>query len=229
MIEERHRSLRWRARLTPGAAPFWWRGPAVTQNAMALTFDDGPDRTGTPAVLDTLARFRAAATFFCLAERVDRAPGLLRELVAAGHEVGLHADRHERMDRLPVSTLRARLSAARAELEDAAGVAIRFHRPPFGRLSWRGLIAARQAGLEVVMWSHDPRDWDERRDLTDRLADAISRCLRPGAIVLLHDGGEWTSSSQGAATAHALSEALSRPGGHPSAVTVGALVADPIR
>src|SRR2546427_9118701 len=60
----------------------------------ALTFDDGPHPQGTPAMLEILARAGVGATFFVVGEQVRRNPSFAREIVAAGHEVGLHCDRH---------------------------------------------------------------------------------------------------------------------------------------
>jgi peptidoglycan/xylan/chitin deacetylase (PgdA/CDA1 family) len=71
-------------------------------------------------------------------------------------------------------------------LEDVVQSAITLHRPPFGFTSIASLRAAKQAGLDVVLWSHDPRDWD--LDSRFGLAERIGRCLVPRAIVLLHDG-----------------------------------------
>jgi peptidoglycan/xylan/chitin deacetylase (PgdA/CDA1 family) len=113
-------------------------------------------------------------------------PGLVTRIVAEGHTLGLHADVHERLDRSPPRELGARLSAARRELEDLAGRPVRLHRPPFGAVSRGSLRAAHAAGLDVVLWSHDPKDWQETAP--DPLTARISRCLEPGAVVALHDG-----------------------------------------
>src|SRR3954449_7747936 len=67
---------------------------------VALTFDDGPHPQGTPAIMEALAAAGATATFFLVGEQVERRPALAAELVAAGHEVALHAHRHRAMLRL---------------------------------------------------------------------------------------------------------------------------------
>jgi peptidoglycan/xylan/chitin deacetylase (PgdA/CDA1 family) len=188
-----------RARL-PGSATLVER---VAAPGLALTFDDGPHRRGTPAVLEALAACGATATFFVLADRVHHEPTLAREILARGHEIGLHGDRHERVDLLPVSALTERLSGAKAELEDRLSTAIEHFRPPWGRASWRTFQAVRRAGMRMALWSHDPRDWEpgaERR---------IHACLVAGAVVLLHDGS-LASPAPGGATAAALREGLPR-------------------
>jgi peptidoglycan/xylan/chitin deacetylase (PgdA/CDA1 family) len=170
---------------------------------VALTFDDGPHPEGTRAVLEALDGAGAAATFFVLLDAVRAHPEVLAEVVAAGHAVGLHADVHERLDRQPARALARRLVDARHELEDHVGSPVSFHRPPFGRLSLSGARAANRAGMEIVLWSHDPRDWEDPLGLDSR----IEASLAPGAVVLLHDGAI-TYEHQGAATAAALRRCL---------------------
>ena len=184
----------------PGAASVVDRADAARSQIM-LTFDDGPDPHGTPAVLDVLGRLGIRATFFLLSERARADPGLLREMVARGHGIGLHGDVHDRLDRLPTATLACRLRSARSTLERLTGREIRHHRPPYGFVSGRFARAARLAGLLVVLWSHDPRDWEPRPPAeSDR---RLRSCLVPGALVLLHDGCP-SFPGQGEATAACL-------------------------
>src|ERR1700723_351099 len=73
---------------------------------VVLTFDDGPHPEGTPAILELLARHRATATFFVVGERVRRRPALLARILAEGHQVALHCDRHRLQLRLGRDALR---------------------------------------------------------------------------------------------------------------------------
>ncbi|MGD1056047.1 MAG: polysaccharide deacetylase family protein [Solirubrobacteraceae bacterium] len=94
--------------MLPGLAGAWpaLRGPLGVEDhtasgrGYALTFDDGPHPQGTPAVLEILSRERVQATFFLVGEQVRRDPDLAREILAAGHAVGLHCDRHRNLLRL---------------------------------------------------------------------------------------------------------------------------------
>jgi peptidoglycan/xylan/chitin deacetylase (PgdA/CDA1 family) len=153
---------------------------------VALTFDDGPDPIGTPGTLTALDRYGARATFFVLVERARRWPELVRDAVAAGHELALHGLDHRRLTGMEPAAAGASIAAARCELEDLAGAPIRLFRPPFGAQSLRTFRAARRAGLDVVVWSEDPRDWEDG-PADDVAARAVEAC-RPGAVVLLHDG-----------------------------------------
>ena len=171
-----------RARV-PGSARLIERVPS---REIAVTFDDGPDPACTPAILEVLSSKGATATFFLLVDKARDHEALVRSIAAGGHEVALHGDVHERLDRLSTRVLVDRLSAARAELESIARCPVRVLRPPFGRTSLWLLRAARKVGLEVALWTHSPRDWDESLD--DQLTERMVMCATPGAIVLLHDG-----------------------------------------
>ena len=213
-----HKSIRLLS-LIPGSARVVWRGPA-SGTAIALTFDDGPEPRRTNAISEVLADNEAPASFFVLVEKAERAPSLIRDLVAAGHEINLHSDRHERLDLVPVTKLAGRLAGARRDLEDLIGRRVRYFRPPFGRTSWRTLLAARRAELEIALWSHDALDWMPREPQV--LDASIKGCLVPGAIVLLHDdaGGY---PDQGWATAASLRRVLSHVRSEISPVTLSRL------
>lgn len=153
---------------------------------IVLTFDDGPDPVGTEQVLTALAERNATATFFVLGTRIRRHPSLLAEIVAAGHELGLHGPDHQPLPRFDTATTERRTADAAKELADLTGRELRWFRPPYGRQTlgnWRGV---RAAGLMPVFWG--PTTWDWRDlDQQERVAKALQGA-RPGAILLGHDG-----------------------------------------
>ncbi len=172
---------------------------------MAITFDDGPDPNGTTAVLDVLANAGVRATFFVLADKVSEYPTLTVEVADAGHEVGLHADAHQPLDKLAAQAVADRLRSARCQVEDVIQQPVRLHRPPYGRVSLAGLRGAARAGLQVLLWTDDAEDY--RPTPREILVPRIRSMLREGAVVLLHDGAT-TFEGQGIATASALSSAI---------------------
>ncbi len=157
---------------------------------VALTFDDGPDPATTPRVLSTLAEHGARATFFALGEKAVRHPKLVRELVEAGHELGLHGHVHDRLYALrPVARLRADMARGAAALESASGARPRLFRPPVGLVSHTVALAAEAEGLSLVGFSRRARDG--RRGATP--AAVLERslgALEDGAVLLLHDASE---------------------------------------
>jgi peptidoglycan/xylan/chitin deacetylase (PgdA/CDA1 family) len=165
------------------------RGPAGRRR-VALTFDDGPHPVTTRRILAVLATTRHRATFFVLGEKARRHPELVREIHAAGHTLGVHGDRHDRLHafRMPWRVHDELLRAARA-VEDATGVRPRFFRPPLGHTSITTTPGARRAGMIVVGWS--TRGLDGLRGRTPEAVVArVAGSVTDGAIVMLHDASE---------------------------------------
>jgi peptidoglycan/xylan/chitin deacetylase (PgdA/CDA1 family) len=166
---------------------------------VALTFDDGPDPASTPAFLDALDTLGWRATFFLLGTMTRRAPSLAAELIAAGHEVGVHGDVHDSM--LGRTPARARDDIRRGleTVAEASGSRPRWFRPPYGVLSTGALLAARQAGLRTVLWTAWGRDWRAEATPLTVVRD-VGKGLGPGGTVLLHDSdctsapGSWRSA-----------------------------------
>ena len=126
------------AAVFPGVAKAFGIPTRIESDGVLLTFDDGPHRDGTPAVLAELDRVGASAVFFVCGEQVERYPELVSEIVAAGHELGLHGYRHWTRLQWSGRLLADDMSRARAAVADAAGIEPRLYRPPFGVFSLAG-------------------------------------------------------------------------------------------
>ena len=162
------------------------RAVATGDPHVVLTYDDGPDPVATPAVLEMLAKHGASATFFVLMTRARKHPSLVREVMAAGHEIALHGVDHTRLTTLPLAEVRRRCRDGRAELEDLTGQRVRWFRAPYGALLPAHWSVVRSTGLMPVGWGPTPGDW---RDLPEpELAADPVESSRPGDIVLAHDG-----------------------------------------
>jgi peptidoglycan/xylan/chitin deacetylase (PgdA/CDA1 family) len=180
---------------------------AAARNGVAITFDDGPDPRGTPAVLDALAAAQARATFFLIGEQVERAPALAAELVAAGHTVAVHGHRHRNLLRLSRRAVDADLDRAAAVIAGTTGVQPVLHRAPYGVYSWPALVAVRDRGWTPVLWSRWGRDW--RRSATAASVSAlVADGVRAGDVLLLHDGDRYSAAGSWRATAAALPRVL---------------------
>jgi peptidoglycan/xylan/chitin deacetylase (PgdA/CDA1 family) len=161
---------------------------------VALTFDDGPHPTSTPAFLDELARLDLKATFFLLGSQVAHHPDVARDIVAAGHEVGVHGWRHRpHLLRAPWR-IAADVAAARDAVVAATGAVPTVFRPPNGVVSGAGLLAAHRLALRPVLWTADGRDWAAGATAAS-VFERIARGLRPGGVLLLHDS-DVTSAPQ---------------------------------
>ena len=183
-----------------GAAAFahgtWYRNSALFGRVLhrlpgdarrvALTFDDGPNAVATPLVLDALAALDVRATFFVLGSAARRHPSLVRRLVAEGHEVGNHGWSHRKLHFVAPRVVREEIARGTAAIAEACGVRPRFFRAPHGfRSPWVNAIAS-EFDQQVVGWSLGV--WDSDRPGVSAIVARTLRGVRPGAIVLLHDG-----------------------------------------
>lgn len=160
---------------------------ATDRRAIWLTIDDGPDERDTPQILDLLDRHRARATFFVVGERVARWPHLVPEIIRRGHEIGHHTHTHPALTFWCAS--RRRLAAELDRTLDVlrhVGNRPQLFRPPVGIKNFFLAHALAQRGLSCVGWS--VRSGDCRTHSPEQLVSAMMTRLKPGAIVLLHEG-----------------------------------------
>lgn len=191
--------------LGPSRGRRWRQIPGIVRartGSMVLTFDDGPDDRGTPAVLRALDAEGVKATFFVLGSRVRELPDLTREIRDRGHDLALHGMTHRPHDHLLEAEARAELEAGLAAIEEATGERPRWYRPPFGRPSEALGAACRALELELVYWSSWGYDWEPQP--ASRIARRVVADLDPGAIVLLHDSARYAERDDPAPTAEAL-------------------------
>jgi peptidoglycan/xylan/chitin deacetylase (PgdA/CDA1 family) len=175
----------------------------VPGGGVALTFDDGPHPEGTPAVLDVLEEAGIEATFFLVGEQVERRPALAAEIARRGHTVALHAYRHRPQPAMSARAVRDDISRGAAVIAEAAGVELKWHRPPYGLYSPAGLDAARERGLRPILWSRWGKDW-RRLTTPERITARATRDLHPGDVILLHDADFYSAKGSHERTAEAL-------------------------
>ena len=155
-----------------------------------LTFDDGPHPTWTPRVLDLLELYNAPATFFVLGQSATRFPAIVERMVAAGHEAENHTFDHIWLDKAPRDLFVSQVTAADDALHAAAGERvdpIACLRPPYAAMNAHTRELAAELGKSIVLWSVDTQDW--RRPGAEQIASHVLANVRPGAIILMHDGG----------------------------------------
>lgn len=154
---------------------------------LALTFDDGPDPRFTPAISSLLAGRGHRATFFVLGTNVRAHAQVVAQLAADGHEVASHGDTHGLLAFSSPSALRRQLRAAERAVEDVLGTppAPLFRAPHGVRSPWL-VGVARRCGYKVCGW--DGRVFDTASPGVEKIVARVQRLLRPGAVVLLHDG-----------------------------------------
>jgi peptidoglycan/xylan/chitin deacetylase (PgdA/CDA1 family) len=191
------------------------------QRVVALTFDDGPHREGTPRVLDALRQADARATFFLCGEQVERNASLASKIAGEGHSIALHGYRHRLQLRQTPRQIVRDLDHGLAAIEDATGVRPTLYRPPLGIFSFPGLRAVRERELEPLLWSRWGHDWRGGRTPA-AIATEGTEDLTGGDVILLHDADHYSAPDCWRATVAALPavlEAIAAAGLRPGRVT----------
>ncbi|MFE7189815.1 polysaccharide deacetylase family protein [Kitasatospora sp. NPDC057541] len=156
---------------------------------VALTFDDGPG-PATGQVLDLLAQYGARATFCVIGKQAAADPAAVQRILAAGHRLCDHTvDHPQPFAALPHDRAEHEIADARQMIVRAGGpgTAVGWFRAPGGAFTADNRTIAADHGLRPLGWSVDPRDWS--RPGTAAIVAAVQAQLKPGGVVLLHDGG----------------------------------------
>lgn len=144
-----------------------------------LTFDDGPIPETTPYILDTLKKYGAKATFFCVGENVKKYPELYQRLLAEGHYAGNHTFNHLKGWKTPLKQYIDNVE------ECSRYVSSELFRPPYGKMTFRQYHALKTR-FQLIYWDVLTPDYDITTTARDCL-DIIKKKTRPGSIIVLHD------------------------------------------
>lgn len=166
-------------------------GPA-NDRVLALTFDDGPHETLTPAILDILDKNGVKAAFFCVGSRAADNPHLIRRMDNEGHIIGNHTSSHHFFFDL---SGRKRIAGDLEEYDEIIGNIINrkisLFRPPFGVTNPPLAAAVQQRGYTVIGWSLKSRDTVIKNE--NLLLQRLGRKLTNGGIILFHDNMDVTA------------------------------------
>lgn len=160
----------------------------VVQPVIAITFDDGPSQY-TPQVLDILKRYHVKATFFLIGKNIERHPDIPARIAADGHTIGNHTYSHSWWTSIDFpKKIDFELDKTSSLIQATAHVTPILFRPPRGlRNPWM-IRAAEKRGYTVIMWSIQANDWDNPRPSPQVIAQRVLSQIKPGSIILLHDG-----------------------------------------
>ncbi|MGA5079928.1 polysaccharide deacetylase family protein [Streptomyces griseoincarnatus] len=167
---------------------------SVPDHRLVLTFDDGPDPTWTPKMLDVLKKHDAHAVFFVTGTMASRYPDLVQRMVDEGHEVGLHTFNHPDLSLQSKKRIDWELSQNQLALTGAAGIRTSLFRPPYSSFSdamdnksWPVTEYIGSRGYLTVVNNTDSEDW--KRPGVDEIIRRATPKNGEGAIVLMHDSG----------------------------------------
>ena len=175
---------------------------AANPRQLAFTYDDGPNDPHTQRLLEILAKHEVRATFFLIGRYVQQRPQIAREVAQAGHALGNHTFTHPNLIFCSQMQTRIQLAECTRAIEDATGQSPKLFRPPFGGRRPSTLRIARELGLTPVMWNVTGWDWDAHS--SEAVEKKVSKQIRGGDVLLLHDGSHrglgWDRSHTVAAT-----------------------------
>ena len=170
----------------PPRVPASYRSVNIDRPLVALTFDDGPHPELTPKLLDILRQQGVRATFYVIGRSVDAHPDIARRIVAEGHEIANHTYTHPHLTKIGAARIDQEITKTTDAIQRATGRRPTNMRPPYGAINSRVEEALlRKHGLDVIMWSVDPLDWQRPGPsvVTQRMVEGA----RPGGILLAHD------------------------------------------
>ncbi len=169
-----------------------WRLPnpgcETTPKPIALTFDDGPDPTYTPQILEVLNKYRVPATFFLLGRNVDAYPDIALQIAEQGHAIGNHGYSHRRFPRLSSAELAHEILACDEAVLRATGQRTTLVRPPFGHQTAANRDLICSMGYRSILWTAPGVDW--KGDPAEWIVYNVLARARQHGIILLHDGWE---------------------------------------
>lgn len=165
----------------------------TNDKTIALTFDDGPHPRYTAEILDILGEYDIKATFFTIGQNVDLYSDVVKELYAAGHEIGNHTYTHSNMKFLTEEKISSEINDTENAVYGNIAYRTKLLRPPGGMLCDTVCKVAEEKGYTIVCWSVDTLDWAHTP--SNEIVNHVLSSVKGGDIILFHDfvSGESTT------------------------------------
>ena len=155
------------------------------QKVVALTFDDGPSPT-TETILNTLKEYRVMATFFVLGTHIDSHPHVLQRIDREGHDIGNHTNTHLYLPLASTEQIAQEILITEEKIKEVIGRQTSLFRAPYGWSSSEVEKTLSLLQLQNIGWDVDPKDW--KKGSSEQIAYDVIEEVKPGSIILLHDG-----------------------------------------
>ncbi|HIZ56161.1 MAG TPA: polysaccharide deacetylase family protein [Firmicutes bacterium] len=152
---------------------------------IALTFDVAWTNSDLSEITEILDKYQAKATFFCTGSWLDDYPEDAKSLFNAGHDVQNHSDRHPHVAEMDTASLLADTDACSQKIKALTGMQPDLYRAPYGEYDNEMMAALEGAGMQVIQWDVDSRDWQEETTVS-RIVSNVRKHTRPGSILLFH-------------------------------------------
>jgi peptidoglycan/xylan/chitin deacetylase (PgdA/CDA1 family) len=156
----------------------------TSNDKILITFDDGPVAGNTEKILKYLDKQKIKSLFFCIGENIKKEPGLAKELISAGHEIGNHTIDHQIITKLKSGQIIEKIKSVNNLSQEFLNYNMNYFRPPHGRFDLRTGRILKQLDLINVMWSLVTFDY---KNNFSGVKYSIDRCLQKNSIVVFHD------------------------------------------
>jgi peptidoglycan/xylan/chitin deacetylase (PgdA/CDA1 family) len=157
------------------------------ERVVALTYDDGPHPVFTPQILDILDKYHVKATFFMIGSRMERYPEIVKEVMKRGHVIANHTYTHPRNIEMDTSPQIIReLEQCEQVIERMTGHRAYLFRPPRGLVDSTVFTIAQEEGYRTILWTVSADHHDA--PTPESMAERVSNLIKPGGIILAHDG-----------------------------------------
>lgn len=153
----------------------------------SITFDDGPDSSITPGILDILKRNNVKASFFFLGSQINYFPGVVKRAYSEGHLILNHSWNHPYFTRISYQSIRNEILMTERRIESIIGKRPALIRPPYGDTDEKVIRACTGTENKAVIWSIDSMDWVRGISKQNIIGNVIDNA-RPGDIILMHSG-----------------------------------------
>jgi peptidoglycan/xylan/chitin deacetylase (PgdA/CDA1 family) len=158
----------------------------IENKIIALTFDDGPDRTGTHEILDILKKHNVKAAFFCIGQKAEENPEMIREIDQQGHVIGSHSySHHFFFDLFGTGKMLKEMQKTENIINKTLNKNIKMFRPPYGVTNPPLARALKKMNYHVIGWSLRSKDTIIKKEKL--LFDRLTKRIKAGDIVLFHD------------------------------------------
>lgn len=160
------------------------------QKKVAISFDAAWGNEDTEALIQILDSYEVPATFFVVAQWVDRYPESVKALYEAGHDVMNHSTTHPHMEELPYEKMVTEVETCNDKVEAVTGVRPTLFRCPYGGYNDQVVTTVRELKMEPIQWDVDSLDW--KGISANEIERNVVSKVRPGSIVLFHNAAEHT-------------------------------------
>lgn len=156
------------------------------QKVIYLTFDDGPTPEITEWTLNTLDKYNAKATFFCIGNNIEKYPQIFKLIIEKGHTIGNHTNNHLKGWKTKTIDYLENINIAQAQIDKFYKSKQLLFRPPYGRIKPKQIKEISKLNYCIIMWNILSKDWDKTIS-KETCLDNVVKKTNPGDIVVFHD------------------------------------------